>query len=704
MFSISYVVPVTLGLLLASGRLLSAQTNTVTQPQPSSRAAVKMAEVVVKGQREPALTETEAAVAPLTTRNVDISPEAKGRVTDSAGLLRNVPGTAVIRNGPQTGIVQLHGMHNDRVKILVDGMTITPACPNHMDPPLHAINVPNVAAMTVMSGVTPVSLGGDSTAGTVVVKAAPPQFAKDEKLRLFSNITSSYASRDDGWTVGAAGGVANQFLSGSYHGSWVKGGDYRFPGGFVRASGYDSMEHDLLLGFKTGPSIWGLDVGMTRMRNTGTPALGMDIAEDDGKRVGMRNTTELDFGTLESRFYYHHTDHLMDNFSLRPVTGMRMIAPAISRDTGFNIGLTMPCGELHTVRVGTEFHLITHSVYGQMLPSGMIQDTFSDATRNRVGTYAEWQTDWTPEWRTQFGIRNDTVMSDARNIDRFFAANAADRARFNARNHASTDANFDLTASTRFAPDKESAYELGFARKTRSPNILERFLWTPASSSAGQSDGRTYFGNLDLEPEVAHTVSLSGDWRGDKWKAYVSPFYSFVSDYIQGTPIARLDTAGLPVLQFRNMNRVDLYGADAGASYQICEPFAVSAQVSYVRGDNHATGDSPYRIAPLRGVIDFDHKWKRWENQVEVVLVARQGDVAQFNGEQKTPGYALLNLRTGYRFTDWALLTAGIENITDQSYADHLNGINRVAASDVPVGVRLPSPGRFFFVAMNLTF
>jgi iron complex outermembrane receptor protein len=692
------------GALLACCLSVSAETNVVREIKPpSSVDTARLPERVVTAPRQGALSGTESAVAPLSARAADTSPAAKGRAADSAELLRDVPGAAVVRNGAQTGIVQLRGLHNERVKVLVDGMTLTPACPNHMDPPMHYISAWATEAMSALPGVTPVSLGGDSIAGTVVVRSAPPRFATDDRLRLFGNAAGSFSSRDDGFGAGLGGGVATREFSAAYSGSWFEGDDYRFPDGRVAASQYDSKQHDLVLAARTGPGTWAVDIGQVITRNTGTPALPMDMAEDDGWRVGLRHTSELDFGTIEARFYRHETDHLMDNYSIRRVTGMRMRAPAESDDTGFNFGVTLP-RDPHTFRLGTEFHLNELEASQQNMMTRMVQDTFRGADRNRVGAYAEWQADWTPEWRTQLGLRSDTVMSDAADIQRSFPPTAADRAAFNARGHDRTDAHFDVTASVRFAPDKTGAYELAFARKTRSPSILERYLWTPLSASAGQADGRTYLGNLDLDPEVAHQVSLTGEWHGERWQAYISPFYSVVSDYIQGSPMTRLDAAGLPVLRFENMDRADLYGAEAGASYQCCEQLAVSGHVSYVRGENHDTDDDLYRIAPLRGTVALEHKLGGWENRAEVVLVARQGDVADFNGELKTPGYVLLNLRSGYRFNESVLLTAGIENVTDKDYADHLHGINRVAGSNVAVGARLPGAGRFFYVALNLTF
>ena len=44
------------------------------------------------------------------------TPELKATATDAASLLKQVPGAAVVRNGPLTGIVQLRGLSDERVR------------------------------------------------------------------------------------------------------------------------------------------------------------------------------------------------------------------------------------------------------------------------------------------------------------------------------------------------------------------------------------------------------------------------------------------------------------------------------------------------------------------------------------------------------------------------------------------------------------
>jgi iron complex outermembrane receptor protein len=636
---------------------------------------------------------------------VDTSRGATGHATDSVALLRDTPGAAIVRNGPQTGLVQLRGLSGDRVRVSVDGLSITPACPNHMDPPLHYVSPTSVETFMVMAGITPVSLGGDNLGGTVLVQPPAPRFATNDQALSFGKLGGFYRSSDDGYGFHGEGGVANPQVGAAYHGSWQHASDLRFPGGRVRDTGFDTQEHDLLTGWLTQHGVWSADAGLVRTREAGTPALPMDMIEDDGYRVGLKQHGDYDFGSLAGRLYYHAIDHLMDNYSLRPVPtgGMRMRSPATSDDFGADLALSLSC-DVHTFRVGTGFHLNAFDAYQRNVMTRAQQDTLNDATRARVGTYVEWQAEWTDQWTTLVGIRNDTVMSDAANVRHFFPASAADAARFNGRDHDFRDANFDATASLRFTPNPGSAYELGVGRKNRAPSLLERYLWTPLNASAGQADGRTYLGQLDLDSETSHQISLTADLHGSRWQLQATPFYNWVRDYIQGTPTPRLDASGRPVLQFQNVSRADLYGVDALARYSLGEHIVLRGQVSYVRGLNRDDDDNLYRIAPLRGSLSLDCRVQPWESTIEVVLAGDQNQVAAYNQEPTTPGYALLHLRTAYTFWNRLRLEVGVENLTNERYADHLGGINRVLGSDVALNQRLPGAARFVYVQSGLRF
>ena len=627
------------------------------------------------------------------------------RLEDTAALLLAVPGAAVVRNGPLTSIVQLRGLSGDRVKTLVDGMTLTPACPNHMDPPLHYAAPAAVQSLTVMAGITPVSQGGDSLGGTVLVEAPPPRFAVDERPLGFGGASGQFRSSNDGIGVQGEGGVASRTFSVGYQGGWQSADDLRFPGGRVKDTSYELQQHGLTTAFRAPQGVWSVDAGLQQTREAGTPALPMDMIEDDSWRVGLRHRGDYGGTSVDGRVYFHSIDHLMDNFSLRPLGpgAAPMFSPAESDDVGTELAVAIP-HERHTWRVGTGFHRNEFEAYQQNALTGAQQDTLAEAARTRVGTWLEWQMDWSETWTTLLGARNDTVLSDAGEVRRAFPAAVPDRNRFNAAEHDLVDVLGDFTAALRYRATEHSTYELAWARKSRAPSLLERYLWTPLSASAGQADGRTYLGNLDLDPEVSHQAAVTADWHGSRWQIKLTPFYNVVSDYIQGTPTARPDPHGRPVLQFHNVDRADLYGADGLVSWALSEQFSVRGTLSYVRGVNQDNDDNLYRIAPLRGTAALVHQWKQWESEAVVEWADAQNEVAAYNGELPTAGYVLLHLRVGYTFRERLRLGLGVENVLDEHYADHLGGINRVGGSDVAVGNRIPGAGRFVHVSASVKF
>ena len=63
--------------------------------------------------------------------------------------------------------------------------------------------------------------------------------------------------------------------------------------------------------------------------------------------------------------------------------------------------------------------------------------------------------------------------------------------------------------------------------------------------------------------------------------------------------------------------------------------------------------------------------------------------------------YLDVNLSARYTFKDNASINMGVSNITDKYYQEHLNGVNRVRMSDVPVGETLPGRGRSAFINLR---
>ena len=338
-------------------------------------------------------------------------------------------------------------------------------------------------------------------------------------------------------------------------------------------------------------------------------------------------------------------------------------------------------------------------------PAGT-QDIINDGNRDRTGLYVDW---WSPRrdaWRTNLGVRYDRVGMDAGQVSAFPGAPApvvADAATFNAADRDKTDNNWDATWLTQYTWSKQATLELGLARKTRSPSLLERYEWTPLNASAGLADGRTYLGNLNLDPEISHQVNLGLRWKSGAAMFNPSIYYNRVSDYIQGMPIARLDGAGLQVLQYQNVDAA-LYGADISWQADWSDNWQLGGLLGYVRGRNLDTDDNLYRLSPLKATIFTRYARGAWKAKTELEMAARQNKVAAFNGETETPGWAIVNVLGSYQLSNGLSVTAGADNLFDTRYTRHLDGINRVNGPDLPSGQKMPGMGRNLYLKLGYRF
>ncbi|MDO9205473.1 TonB-dependent receptor plug domain-containing protein, partial [Methylotenera sp.] len=130
--------------------------------------------------------------------------------SDTASLLENEPGVSLYRAGGVSSLPVIHGLADDRIRIKVDGMDLISSCANHMNPPLSYIDPSNVDNIKVFAGITPVSVGGDSIAGTIIVNSAAPEFAKDgQDLLIKAQIGTFYRSNNDARGVNLSTSVAN---------------------------------------------------------------------------------------------------------------------------------------------------------------------------------------------------------------------------------------------------------------------------------------------------------------------------------------------------------------------------------------------------------------------------------------------------------------------------------------------------------------
>ena len=219
-----------------------------------------------------------------------------------------------------------------------------------------------------------------------------------------------------------------------------------------------------------------------------------------------------------------------------------------------------------------------------------------------------------------------------------------------------------------------------------------------------------YIGDIDLKPEKSFEITAGLDWSAGGFKLTPEIYYRDVNDFIQGVPSTNMTAnrfamamTGKPPLQYANVD-ARLYGIDLGYEWEISTAWLLRGNLGYVRGKRTDIDDNLYRIAPLSSFLEVMYVHERFFVSAENVAAAKQNKVAEYNNEQTSAGWGIVNLRAGVELGGSFNLGLGVENLFDKVYQDHLGGYNRVGDSDVPLGQRLYSTGRNFYVKLNASW
>jgi iron complex outermembrane receptor protein len=401
-------------------------------------------------------------------------------------------------------------------------------------------------------------------------------------------------------------------------------------------------------------------------------------------------------GGLDAHVFWQGTWHSMNIGRDKSTFPMPMWMPMNThgRDIGYTLNYEIQLADRNTLRVGNELHRFVLDDKWPAVPGTapyMGPNTFvniDNGRRMRVGTYAEVARRWNPKWITLVGLRNDTVGSSAGPVQGYSSMYSADADAFNALNRAKTDVKFDLTGTARYEPKASGNYEFGYARKTRSPNLYERYAWSTNMMASGMigwfGDGNYYVGNVALKPETANTVSSTANWHGGstaQWAIKLAPYITCVQDYVDVDTLktTMIGMSNFAQLQFANHN-AKIYGTDLSSSAVAWNNLTfgqakIGAVAGWLHGERTDTATGLYQMMPLNLRIAFDEEQKGLNAGIGIQAVDRKSKVDPRRFEQKTPGYTLFNVHAGYRHSH-LLANAGADNLLNRNYELPLGGVN----------------------------
>jgi len=239
------------------------------------------------------------------------------------------------------------------------------------------------------------------------------------------------------------------------------------------------------------------------------------------------------------------------------------------------------------------------------------------------------------------------------------------------------------------------------ARSFRAASLEERFKYIDLGNYVR-------LGDPGLQPESAWSADLGIRVWKSKFNFQADAFVNAISNMIVETPGEFIYTTNtgplagttdtIPALINANVSKALLYGFDFGMQYNVWDKLVVFASGAYVRGlDTESDTDLP-GIPPLSGRLGLRYSLPGIASAEFTTIAASKQDFIAA-GETETDGYVCFDLAlssaplnvgpTQFR------IYAGIENLTDRSYTNHL-ATNRGSISI--------EPGRNYYLRLSFSF
>jgi len=671
-------------------------------PHGARRAAVLLSVPAVlclagPARSEPSLDEIIVTAsrmhAPLMVITDPKAPRQPLPAHDGADYLKTIPGFSVIRKGGTDGDPVFRGMAASRVNVLIDGEQLLGGCGMRMDPPTAYVFPEAYDRIVVTKGPQTVLRGPGNSAATVSFERDVKRFEEDGYLANASLLGASFGRRD---VVGDLR-LGTPSFYGQLTGTLASSDDYEDGAGQSVHSEYERWSANAALGWTPDDHT---RLELTGVRSDGEAAYAdraMDGVAFDRENLGLRfgrdDLTEH-VKRVEAQAYYNYVDHAMDNYSLRDFTPsasmpFKSVSNPDRRTTGGRVALELAWGEGDALIVGADLQENQHS-----LRSTMNQDLrpyqslarVDDAWFRSIGLFGEFSRQLGERDRVIAGLRTDAWDArDERDMLRVGMATVPNPTAGESR---------DATLPSGFA-----RYERDLAGSPATAFVglghVQRFpdYWELVSAGKEATNSLSAFHS---RPEKTTQLDTGLVYAGRRLSASVSAFYSDVDDYIL------VQTAYPKGMRSTTVTRnVDArtWGGEADATWALAERWRATGTLAHTQGRNRSDDRPLAQMPPLEVRTGLNYEDPRWSAGLLWRLVAAQDRYAVNQGNivgqdlGPTGGFGVLSLNGAWRPSSSLLVSAGIDNLLDKLYAEHLSR-GGAMVSGFEQTTRVNEPGR----------
>jgi iron complex outermembrane recepter protein len=613
---------------------------------------------------------------------------------DGADYLKTVAGFSVIRKGGTDGDALFRGMAASRVNILADDSPLFGGCGNRMDPPTAYIFPQSYDVVRILKGPQAVRYGPGASAATVIFERADYDPAQATHA-LSGGITAGSWGRRDAVLDGTLGsGAAFVRLQGSDS----RADDYSDGDGNVVHSRYHRWNANATAGWMPGPATL---VELSAGRSDGEAAYadrGMDgtrFARDTyALRIRQEYLSPVVTG-VEGRFSYNAVDHVMDNYSLRTLAPSGpMATPRASnpdrRTVAGRLEAALAVGGADLV-IGTDFQDDRHRVRAtsdQTLVRWQDLARVADAAFRQTGAFAEltYAHDDATTWIA--GLRADRIRAE----DKRETIPAGMTRQPNATAGGFLRVERQLT----YAALPDTTIFAGLGHSQRPADYWERI----GGNKVGSASNSAFF----TDPERTTQLDVGAIVTGAEYRVAASLFHSEIDDFV----LVDTRAAGVPVgtAVVRNVD-ARTSGGELELSRRFRGRWQAEGTLAYVRGTNRSDGVPLAQMPPLEARLGLTYTGDRFSAGSLLRLVAAQDRVDPGRGNivgqdiGESAGFGILSLNASYRPMPTLTIAAGVDNLFDRHYVEHLSRAGAAVAGFAQIG-RIPEPGRTLWLTLDL--
>lgn len=273
---------------------------------------------------------------------------------------------------------------------------------------------------------------------------------------------------------------------------------------------------------------------------------------------------------------------------------------------------------------------------------------------------------------------------------------------------------------------------IGAGHSERTPSATELYAAQPFMFLL-QNGLNTVRGDPHLDTEKQTQIDAGINLDSGRFRAGGRGFYAWINDYITFENIGTVPLPGNPLaqvnLQYVNTNLATLSGFETQMEFDILPQLTTSASLSYVEGTDQtrngafatdedgvkypglprgafgqatdANKESLPGIVPLEGRLALklhdNAPLQAWWIELSSRMVAPQNKVAASLFEATSPGFIICDLRGALKVSDHFSTIAGVENLTNASFREHLDfhTVN---------GLRVLQPGVNFYIGSEFRY